>query len=358
MAMRRWPLLMVLVFPWVGCGGGERPLPSETPLVPEDTNVPGGDSLSPGTPDTVVTPPPLDSVPVPPDTTASPEQPPDTAGPPPPDTTGPVTPARPHEGIPFGSWHLPLTQYGSFSGDVLGLHRDHPVADLEHARRTGTRVLLAMAGSEFQYRNEQGHFSLEKWKKRIDRFRSVDMSSYVADGTIIGHLIMDEPDDPGNWAGKTVTNSEIEEMARYSKELWPSMPAIIRGWPALLKNYPFKNLDAAWAQYHIRFGDLNTFIQSNVRDAKASNLALIMSVNVLAGGGKNDGLPGYHSGRYALNPSQLRTWGNAIMDETYICAFLSWKYNEAYFSRPDIKSILGDLAERARNRPKKACRPG
>jgi hypothetical protein len=259
--------------------------------------------------------------------------------------------------MPFGPWHLPMTEYGSFSGVVRGLHRDHPVLDLEHARRTGTRVLVAMAGSESQYKDENGHFDLAKWKQRVDRFKDVDFAPYVADGTVIGHLIMDEPEDPTNWNDKLVTRDEIEEMARYSKQLWPSMAAIIRGWPAYLKGYPFKNLDAGWAQYHVRFGDINAFIQSNVRDAKASNLALIMSVNLLSGGGKDEGLAGYHKDKYALNPSQLRAWGNAIMDEPYICAFLSWQYHEGYFTRSDIKPILDNLAERARNRPKKLCRP-
>lgn len=358
--MRRWPLLMVLTFPWAGCGGGERPLSSEAPLAPEDTNVPG-DSLSPGPPDTTGSPPPSDSVappPLPPDTTTPPGELPDTTSPPPPDTTGPVTPARPHEGIPFGPWHLPMTEYGSFSGAVRGLHRDHPVEDLEHARRTGTRVLLAMAGSESAYQDENGHFSLAKWKQRVDRFKHVDMSSYVADGTIIGHLIMDEPEDPTNWNGKLVTQAEIEEMARYSKELWPSMAAIIRAWPRYLKGYSFKHLDAEWAQYHIRFGDINAFIQSNVSDAKASNLALIMSVNLLAGGGEDEGLFGYHHQRYALNARQLRTWANKIMDEPYICAMLDWQYEERYFAREDVKSVFKELAERARTRPKKLCRPG
>jgi len=250
-----------------------------------------------------------------------------------------------------------MTQYGSFSGAVRGLHRDHPVLDLEHARRTGTRVLVAMAGSESEYKDANGHFDLAKWKLRVDRFKQVDFAPYVADGTVIGHLIMDEPEDPTNWNDKLVTRDEIEEMARYSKQLWPSMAAIIRGWPAYLKGYPFKNLDAGWAQYHVRFGDIHAFIQSNVRDAKASNLALIMSVNLLSGGGKDEGLPGYHKDKYALNPSQLRAWGNAIMDEPYICAFLSWQYHEGYFTRSDIKPILDDLADRARSRPKKLCRP-
>jgi hypothetical protein len=259
--------------------------------------------------------------------------------------------------MPFGPWHLPMPLYGTgYSGAVRALHRDHPVEDLEHARRTGTRILVVMGGSESAYQDAQGHFSMAKWKKRIDRFKHVEMASYVADGTIIGHLIMDEPEDPTNWSGKLVTHAEIEEMARYSKERWPTMPAIIRGWPEYLKGYPFRNLDAAWAQWHFRFGDIRPFIESNVRDAKASNLALIMSLNLLSGGGPDHGLYGYHFERYAMNPSQLRTWGGALMDEPYICAMLNWEYNEAYFSRPDIRGVLKDLAERARNRPKKTCR--
>jgi hypothetical protein len=216
-------------------------------------------------------------------------------------------------------------------------------------------VLLSVVGSERRIRGSDGHFSLAVWKQRVDRFRGIDLSPYIEDGTIIGHYIMDEPHDPSNWGGKLVSRAEVDEMAKYSKGLWPTLPTIIRGWPDYLKGYEYQYLDAAWAQYSDRFGDLSTFINDNVRDAKAAGLGLVVGLNLLGGGNRNGGLKGYSGERYAMTAAQVRSWGSALLAEPYACAFISWEYNDRYYERADIKSALEELNQNARSRPKKAC---
>lgn len=324
--------LLLLGFLLGSCDGREPLNPVVDPLVPNDSvAIPG------------------DSVPAPPADTAVP----------PADSGGPQSPAVQHVGIPFGPWHLPTQLFGpEFTGGYIALSPDHPIADLEAARQTGTRILINLTNNERNLRDKSG-FSMAMWKQRVDRFRGVDFSSYVADGTLIGHFIMDEPEDVTNWNGTLVSRSDIDEMARYSKELWPYMPTIIRSWPWYLKGYSYQYLDAAWAQYHQRlqkFGSVDSFIVTNVRDAQASGLNLITGLNLLAGGGEKSGLKGFHKDRYAMNATQVRAWGNVLLSQPYICAFLSWKYNEAYFSRPDIKAALHELAEKARAFPTKTCR--
>lgn len=226
---------------------------------------------------------------------------------------------------------------------------------LEEARRTNGRVLLSFAGNERWNRDANG-FSPTKWKARVDRYRGIDFSSYIADGTLIGHFIMDEPSDAHNWNGRVVPPAEIDEMARYSKEIWPDLPAIIRGWPDYLKGYQYKYLDAAWAQYHQRFGPIDAFIANNVRDAKASGLALVTGLNVLAGGGEDEGIPGFHNDKYAMTAAMVRTWGSVILAEPYFCAFFMFRYNPAYFERSDIQAAMAELSQKAESHPKRACR--
>jgi hypothetical protein len=148
-------------------------------------------------------------------------------------------------------------------------------------------------------------------------------------------------------------------MARYSKSIWPAMPTIIRGWPAYLKGYQYRYLDAAWAQYSNRFGPVSAFISDNVRDAKASGLALVVGLNQLAGGsnsGSNKGLSEFVSGKYAMNASELESWGRVLLNEPYVCAFLSWAYDSKYTSRSDIKQAMSSLAQTARSRSSTSCR--
>jgi hypothetical protein len=235
------------------------------------------------------------------------------------------------------------------------------LADLEAARRTNTRVLLNLTGPERYFTDDVG-FSLAQWKRLVDRFRGLDLTSYIDDGTIVGHFLMDEPSDPSNWNGKQVSPAEVEEMARYSKEIWPTIPAIVRAWSDYLIGFRYQYLDAAWAQYCLYCGNkryrlpIDSFVAQMVRDAQAAGLALVGGLNVLNGGSGASGIPGRKQGLYAMSASELRSWGGALLREPYICGFFMWKYDSVYFSRPDIKAALLDLNHQAENHPKQACR--
>ncbi|HET6798216.1 MAG TPA: hypothetical protein VFH40_13735 [Gemmatimonadales bacterium] len=229
------------------------------------------------------------------------------------------------------------------------------VEDLELARRTNTQVLLNLTASSVHFSDANG-FNMARWKQLVDRFRGLDLNSYIEDGTIVGHFLLDEPNDPTNYGGKEVTLDQIEEMARYSKEIWPTMATLIRAWPAKLKGYPFKSLDAAWAQYASRLGPINPWMASNIADAKASGLALVMGLNLLNGGSSSSGIPGLRAGKFAMSADEIRTWGKVMLDEPYVCAFFIWKYNEQYFARPDVKAALLELNDQAKKHPRQECR--
>lgn len=338
--LRARPLLLLfLALPLASCGGGDSVLAAGAPLVPGDSApTSGGDNQ------------PIDSTP-PPD----PGVPPVDSGMPPTDSVAP--PAGAHVGIPFGPFGLPAKLYSEeFNATFRALPARFLLGELEAARQAGARVVVRLAGGHSKYLNKKGSFGMEEWKARLEPFRSIDFSSYIEDGTIVGHYILDEPHDRSNWGGKLVSRETIDEMARYSKELWPSMPTIIRGWPAYLKGYEYKYLDAAWAQYSDRFGPISTFMSENVRDAKASGLALVVGLNLLDGGTKGSGIKGSRKGKYSMSPAQVKSWGNALLSDSYVCAFLSWKYSDAYFARAGIKSALAELSEKAKALPNKGCR--
>jgi hypothetical protein len=262
-------------------------------------------------------------------------------------------------GIPFGVFHLPTSLYGKgFSGSLVNTSSATRalIPMLAAARRNGVKVVISLVGADHYYKNGNGTFSLAKWKSRVNRYRGVNFSSYIKDGTIIGHYILDEPHDPSNWAGHTISRATVDEMARYSKSIWPSMPTIVRGWPAYLKGYRYRYLDAAWAQYSARFGSVSPWLSKNIRDAQSSHLALVVGLNQLAGGGRG-GLAGfYRRGFYAMSAKQMRAWGAAILSSSYPCAFLSWAYNSKYMNRSDIKSARAYLASRAHSKSTKSCR--
>jgi hypothetical protein len=334
-AWLRTGMLACLVLPFAACDD------------PGPTNLTLG---TPGTPDTT-TPPTVpsdtvhgDSVPLP-----DPNSPP----PPPPPPSGPVT----HVGIPFGPAHIPPALFAQYSGTIYtGSSPDTLLAVLDAARRANARLYINLVGNESNLRDANG-FNFDKWKARVDRFRGIDLTPYIDDGTISAHFIMDEPQDPTNWNGHPVTQAQIEEMAAYSKQLWPTMPTMIRSKLEYLKGFQYPHLDAVRIHYVERFGPIDAYIASNVQQAKALGLAMVGGLNVLNGGSKTSGIPGKAAGKNAMNADEIRSWGRTFLAEPYICGFLMYQYDPVYLARPDIQSALSDLAQIARNLPTKACRP-
>jgi hypothetical protein len=260
-------------------------------------------------------------------------------------------------GVPFGTFHLPKQLYGRvFNGSLGNISRGDLMSYLAQARRTGTRVLLTFSGNEANFKNSNRSFSFSKWKARVNRYKGLNLSSYIKDGTIIGHYLMDEPHDPANWGGRLVSRAQVDAMAKYSKQLWPSLPTIVRSWPSYLKGYRYRYLDAAWAQYSARKGAIGSFMSSNVADAKRANLKLVVGFNLLDGGNKASKIRGNLGGKYAISGSQLRQWGAAILNNSYACAFLSWKYDAKYLNRSEIKSAMSYLASKARSSRAGNCR--
>ena len=251
-------------------------------------------------------------------------------------------------GIPFGTWDVPTGEFGAvYNGAQRTIWPEHLLSELAAIKSRGGRVILGMAGHERHYKDSKGHFSLSMWKARIDRYKGVNFSSYLEDGTIIGHYIIDEPNDPFNWGGQPVPGSMVETMAQYSKQLWPKMATIVRAQPDYMAKTggPYRYLDAAWAQYVVWKGTPDDYIRRNVADAQRIGLQLVTGLNITKGGPNNS----------EMSPSLVRSAGSTILAQSYPCAFISWEWRDGYMSRSDIKSAMAELSNKAEAHAPRSC---
>jgi hypothetical protein len=214
--------------------------------------------------------------------------------------TAPVARESTHArgGITFGPQHLPERLFSStYTGTVWLASPRTVLAKLEAARRARAQVILNLSSTKGS-QNPDGSFSLELWKKRVDRFKGVNFEPYLADGTLLGHYLMDEPHSANNWNGKPDLFADIEAAGQYSKQLWPNITTFVRSHPGFLEGAPFPwvHVDAAWAQYSARRGDAKAYVQSNVASAQALGLGLVVGLNVLTGGTRDGGTPGVREG--------------------------------------------------------------
>jgi hypothetical protein len=252
-------------------------------------------------------------------------------------------------GIPFGTFSQPTSAFGSvFNGAHRIIYPQYLLRELAAIKARGGKVALRLSYGDRYLKDSDGHFSLSKWKGRVDQYKGVNFSSYINDGTIIGHYLIDEPQDKANWNGRPIPQSTLEEMARYSKGRWPNMPTIVRTWPDYLDNWSgnYRYLDAAWAQYAAnRWPNVGAFLRENVSKAKAKGLALVVGLNVL------DGSPT----KGKMSASQVKSYGSGLLSDSYPCAFISWKYRDDYMSN-SVKDAMRYLRRMAENRKFKSCR--
>jgi hypothetical protein len=87
------------------------------------------------------------------------------------------------------------------------------------------RVVVAMTGGLSTLYTTDGKFDMAKWKRRMNSFNTTAIKNVVAagvaDGTIIGNTILDEPETP-RWGG-VLTKPQLDEMAAYVKAMFPTL---------------------------------------------------------------------------------------------------------------------------------------
>jgi hypothetical protein len=262
-------------------------------------------------------------------------------------------------GIVFASFDLPNTLLGSVHTGALRTPDQNTILDqLATARAKGARFVLKLAGGSDKWvKNADGTFNLDKWKSMVSRYKGLDFGSFIADGTILGHYLLDEPNLASRWGGKVVPQATVEAMAQYSKQLWPGMLTLVRVVPSWLTAAPvtYTYLDAGWAQYAAYKGGAATWLTGEVAAAKTKGLGLVVSLNVLNGGNGSSGIRGPGGGKYSMSAAELRSYGAALLDEAYTCGLLMWMYEPAYFGRTDIQAAMADVSAKARNHVKTSC---
>jgi hypothetical protein len=252
-------------------------------------------------------------------------------------------------GLPFGPFHLPDSLIAKpYTGLLRASTPAKLLAVLKIARKNHVRVVVKLAYDSKDYSNPDSTFSLDLWKQNIDAYRGIDISSYITDGTIIGHFLIDEPRDASNWGGVRVSYADVEAAAAYSKSIWPMLPTGAGSSAGEMEaGAPFASLDFAFSQYREKKGDLATWLAGQTAAAQRAGLGILLSINLLDG--NIDNTP--------YSASQLAAVGAVLAAEPYACGLTMWKYDSLYFADAEVKSALASIAKVANGRPGHRCGP-
>jgi hypothetical protein len=275
-------------------------------------------------------------------------------------------------GIPFGPFDLWSTSYTApawgpapFTASINADSPDGIITRVTAARGLGQKLILMMtSGSHTRYITD-GAFDLAKWKARMDLYNTsaikAAVAAGVADGTILGADVMDEPQHV-SWGG-VVTKPMLDDMALYVKAIFPTLPAGVSTRFSWRPTEFFKVIDFVTTQYIADYGSVTTWRDNALAAAKQNGVSVIFSINLLNGGaGFNEtscpipptGGWGLNAGRCAMGPQQVRDFGLALVP--YGCAMVMWRYDNTFFANTENLQAFRDIAAKAAMLPQRACR--
>lgn len=227
-------------------------------------------------------------------------------------------------------------------------------------RQSHMKVTLRMSGDHELY-TTNGDFDIDKWKTQISAWSDSGVQEFIDDGTLAGHMILDDID---TFAGADPTAAELDEMARFSKQVMPGLLTFVRQKASSLpvpnndtKMYQY--LDAAVNQYKASDGLVREYADTQYAAAQAFGLDVIQGLNMCDGGDGSSEQPGWRAGKYAMSAEEITTYGEALLDVPHMRMFLMWEYDaeeqwsdgtigSAYFNQPALQEVLSQLGAKAR----------
>ena len=248
-------------------------------------------------------------------------------------------------------------------GSAEGFTAGHTYADpqrlvslLKKLRANKQRAFLALTGGSHDQYITFGRFDLVKWKAGLARYDTPALKAAlqegVADGTILGYNMMDEPPHP-SWGG-VLTKATVDGMAAYCKSLFPFLPCGVAVDHRWRPDERYRLVDFIIAQTWMERIGPEEFRDSAVAVAKRNGVALVLGIN-LFGERQTPGCE-RRGNQCLMTPANVRRWGRVFVSEPYACAVVMWRYEANMWSRSEYQAQFTDIANVARQRAAKPCR--
>lgn len=287
--------------------------------------------------------------------------------------------------LPFGFWGMNGFTTTEGLADVserfnitvfqVSSSAPHYTADtlLPRVHDSGMKITLNMTGWHENY-SISGNFDLQMWKDKLAAWQTACeddagdcIQSYIDDGTLIGHMLLD---DIFTFTGTDPTAAELDEMARYSEELFPGLTTFVRNKASTMPipdDGTYDYLDACVNQYTnypgYSDGNIDDYVVQQSTTADSLGLSVINGLNLPDGGDGSSGIYGTNSRKYAMTADEITLYGEALLDRNVfpdMLMFLMWEYDgeqlwsdgvtigSDYLDQPELQEAIFNLGELAK----------
>jgi hypothetical protein len=280
-----------------------------------------------------------------------------------------------YTGIPYGPlglWDGTGFEWGPapFTTSQDNTFASSIVSRINAARLTKQRLVLAMTGGPSSNFTTNGKFDLSKWKNRMNTFNTSTIKNAVAagvaDGTIIGNSVMDEPETK-QWGG-VMTKPLLDQMATYVKNIFPTLRAgVNHGGPGYKwrtwERYQVVDYTLNQYMWQTTSGNIGAWRDAVISRAKTDGVTPAFSLNLLNGGVpdntgdwdcKGTGGKGTRSRKCRMTADQVSQYGKAVGPSG--CAMLMWRYDDAFMSKSANVDAFRSVASLLATKAQRACR--
>jgi hypothetical protein len=283
--------------------------------------------------------------------------------------------------VPLGSGTSVGVPFGPFQGwsdvtlkanmAVFNVSMDATTASnilprITEARTRGAHLMPAMTGGAHAAYLTNDVFDKTKWTARLQTFNTSAIrqavAAAVADGTIIGANVMDEPFHP-SWGG-TMTKVRVDSMCADYKAIFPTLPiGPTHDDDDFEPTKSYRVCDFITSQYRKAKGDVNTFRERGLALAQRDGHSIAFSMNIMDGGDKDlDGVwdclgtggMGTYGNNCRMTAAQLKAFGLALLPAG--CAALMWRYDDTFMANTGNQAAFKTIADSLSRVTRKSCR--
>jgi hypothetical protein len=257
----------------------------------------------------------------------------------------------------FQSWTRVATP--GFTGTVSYVSPSGILQLLSSMRANRVSGFLKLTGDAHSTYITAGQFDIAKWKAATARYDTPEIKTAVAqavqDGILLGYSMIDEPNHY-SWGG-VITKAVIDEMAMFSKSIFPTLPTAAVAPYKWRGAERYKVLDVIIAGTWKETGTSTAWRDAAVEAAKLNGVALAPVLNILGAAVTPGCLPRPGGGdTCVLTPAEIRDWAITLGTDPYTCGMFMWRFDATLWGMPEYLAAFKDVSTALAKKPVKSCR--
>jgi hypothetical protein len=250
------------------------------------------------------------------------------------------------------------------------------VTRIATARTNKYKLMLALTGGSHSNYLTNGVFDRAKWEAQLATFNTATIrdavAKGVADGTIMGNSVMDEPQvcaDPGSGGNTwgpcgTMTKARVDSLCADVKRIFPTLPAgVAHRHDKFEPTKSYRICDFLIDSYASEFGSVTTYRDAGLALAQRDHHAIIFSLGILDGGTRDQtgtwdcagtGGMGTFYPHCRMTATQVRDFG-LVLGPAGCAGLLMWRYDSDFMANTENQLAFKDVASRLASLPARSC---